>query len=731
MPEIRIDLYTELHNAPEKLRDTERALKGIDDQGGRTDKALGGLWKQFALGQLAADAARKAIGALADFVKDSVKAAIEGEDAQSALNAALSSTGRTVGPLSEHFKKYADELMGMTVYDDEAIKGAQALLLQLTNLDKDGLDAATRGALGLATVFKMDLDSAARAVAQAYEGNFMAISRMIPAVRDAKTDSEKLAAVQDGLAKMFERSKAETGTFGGALKQMKNTFGELKETVGGAITQNDSFKKAIVLAKGAVDKLANSDDFKLWLSIVIDGFVEAVKFVGKFAEGCKDLMENVFGATKANREFTEEQKKLNAALDRARAAGHDVDQVTRAIAEAHEKAKKEINEVGSGLRDSGNAAGSTGRVFSDVLLPAVAATHLKLADMARTIALLVLPKTADLKGLIDQFTPGLIDMSDHFADVPAAAGPAVEQTKNYFDGLFNDIASGFGNTIQSWLSGAMTFKSFMSGLWGDIKNSFFRVVGEMVAKWMVGLIQPLVTSAVATGASITASLGSGLAAIGSGMAGLVTSLISILPAMATAIASAATILAAAAPAIITVGAIALGFFALAKGIGALMSSGGAGAGDGMGRVVERQDQQTSLLTRIFEDVTNNLKPTLWAIAGKEDAQIGRFDKANGYLKTMVATLKNIVPAATGYEGIVNRPTLFLAGERAVERVSIGPASARMGGGGSVTHLTVPIYLGNEKIDERMLRIANNRVEWLDSQYQRSNKHIPARTIGGY
>jgi hypothetical protein len=52
------------------------------------------------------------------------------------------------------------------------------------------------------------------------------------------------------------------------------------------------------------------------------------------------------------------------------------------------------------------------------------------------------------------------------------------------------------------------------------------------------------------------------------------------------------------------------------------------------------------------------------------------------------------------------------------------------GGGAPIYVTMPIYLGTEKVDERMYRIANNRVEWLHSQYEHSNRMIPLRSIGG-
>jgi hypothetical protein len=85
-----------------------------------------------------------------------------------------------------------------------------------------------------------------------------------------------------------------------------------------------------------------------------------------------------------------------------------------------------------------------------------------------------------------------------------------EQTKNYFDGLFNDIATGFGNTIQQWLAGATTFKDFMLDIWGNIKDAFFRMVGEMIAEWIVNFAKKIIDSTVDVAASITKNVGGAL-----------------------------------------------------------------------------------------------------------------------------------------------------------------------------------------------------------------------------
>lgn len=370
---------------------------------------------------------------------------------------------------------------------------------------------------------------------------------------------------------------------------------------------------------------------------------------------------------------------------------------------AADKLSPALEKVNAGIKAS--------RTAVDTTIPPARDLNNLWARMHATIMTQTLPAARDLTGVLEGAGVAM-------SKLPDAAQPAVEETSNLFDGLMNDIATGFGNTIQSWLEGATTFKDFMKGMWGDIKSAFFRVVGEMVAKWVVGLVQPLVTSAAATGASITASLGAGIAAIGSGLAGLVTSLIGILPAMATAIASAATILAAAAPAILIVGAIGLGLFAAAKAIGSLIGGGGSGAGDGMGRVVERQDQQTAVLKSIIEFYRNTLGPALLVhgvnYMGKT---MDAVNQAVGWLATINGTLSGMKGAYNG-AGPLTEPQMIMTHGTPSRPEYVVPEPAMRAGasGGGVgvggdssrpIYLTVPISIGGKKIDERIIKVVAN------------------------
>jgi hypothetical protein len=242
-------------------------------------------------------------------------------------------------------------------------------------------------------------------------------------------------------------------------------------------------------------------------------------------------------------------------------------------------------------------------------------------------------------------------------ELATTAKAVTTQTKDYFAGLWNDIAIGFGNTIQKWLEGATTFKNFMTGLWDNIKSAFFRMVGEMVAEWLVNFVKNLISGAVSAATSVgasMASIGTTIASlatsvgavlvtlvtsIGTAIVTLATAISGAMVALATGIASAATIIAAAAPAIIVTALLALGIMSALKLLERIFGSK-SGAGDGMGRVVERQDVQISLLTMIKDLTFNNrailddIKTTLWSISE-------RFSTALGYLKDIAGATNSL------------------------------------------------------------------------------------------
>jgi len=707
MADIRYVITVDEKGATKSIQTFDGAVKGVADTASRqASPALSGLWKQFALGQIVVNAASSAIRNMKEFLGGAVKAAAAQELAERNLADAFDITGRNAKALLPVFKDFANSIQNQTIYTDDAVLSATALMAQLSNLDAQGLQQATKGAIGLASVFKIDLKTAATTVAKAMGGSYEMLSRYGIKVGEIKTEEGKRAKVLEELSRMYGRAQGETSTFSGALAQLKNQWDEVKETVGGAITQNSTLREGISTLTEKVKNLAQSDDFKLWLSTVVDGLVKAVELVGKFAKGCKDLTEWLARTKHADDEFEKSQQKLNEALDRAREAGHDLGNKVLPVLETS------LANLGN---TTGNVASATQTVkdkslgFTKVLQTqnselALAGINLReylggLKD-APAYYNAVLPPARDMNEVLRQASDTVLPA------LPPATKKATESMRNYFDGLYNDIARGFGECFQKIKFTNEGIKIDFKSLFTTVKESFFRMVGEMTATAVLNKFKEffsgIASHAASAGSSITDTLGGALKGIGSGIEALLTGLGKGIANMAKAIAgSAKEILITAAIAL----AIYSGFRQI-KGIWDTIFGGGKKGGE---------NDLAFWLKLIYEDLGVNI---MW----KFDALKASVDLSRDSLNPMVdgilqltrehivpslsrivdytSALKNIQYGQHGLDMTVARPTLFAAGERNTrERVKITP-----GGGDEPGYLHADIYIGGTKVDTAIVKL---------------------------
>lgn len=209
---------------------------------------MGNLVPAFTAGTLAADIIRKTFRLGVNELKAWASAAVESERVDRSLESAIAIVGEAAGGTARKVKDYAAALMKQTVYDDEAIKGAQALIIQMRGTTA-GLEAATKGAIGLASVFQMDLQSAARAVAQGLGGNYRQLGQMIPAIREATSEADKHAAMMDFFAGAYKRAQDEVGTLAGRVRDVKKSYQELQEQLGLFIYNNATVLGALAGVK--------------------------------------------------------------------------------------------------------------------------------------------------------------------------------------------------------------------------------------------------------------------------------------------------------------------------------------------------------------------------------------------------------------------------------------------------------------------------------------------------
>ena len=210
-------------------RESERAVKRITSAWGGVRGAIAG-----ALGAIGAQQL------LAGIIRNTT----ESEDAIRQLETRLASTGGVAGFTAGQLTDFAKELSGLTTYGTAAVVQMQALLVSFTNIRGERLTGATRAVLDLATALGVDLNSAASLVGKALNDPARGMSalgragvqfseeqrRIIKQMYETGDVAGAQGIILDELQRKFGgAAQAAAGTFGGALAQLRNAFGDLLE----------------------------------------------------------------------------------------------------------------------------------------------------------------------------------------------------------------------------------------------------------------------------------------------------------------------------------------------------------------------------------------------------------------------------------------------------------------------------------------------------------------------
>lgn len=192
--------------------------------------------------------ATAAVGGMAvAFGVSAVKSAMEAESATAQLNAVLKSTGNAAGFTAKEILDYSASLQKMTTFNDEAITGAQNLLLTFTNIKGPIFKEATATILDMSQALGQDLKSSAIQLGKALNDpiqGITALSRVGVSFTDKQkdliqslVDSGKTMEAQKIILKELNvefggSAAAAAGTFAGKIEQLKNAFDDFKETIG-------------------------------------------------------------------------------------------------------------------------------------------------------------------------------------------------------------------------------------------------------------------------------------------------------------------------------------------------------------------------------------------------------------------------------------------------------------------------------------------------------------------
>ena len=480
MADVKFAVSVSSEGAVKSIETLDQAFEKLGKQSTTTGKAtasfgqefMGKLIPAFTAATLAADGIRKALGFLKGQITDTLKASMEAESVDRALEASLGAIGETSEHVADSIKNYASELQRKTVYDDEAIKSAQTLIIQMRGTAR-GIDDATKAAVGLASAYKMDLQSAARAVAQGLEGNYRALNLIIPAVRSATTESEKHAAMLEGFARAYQRAESETTTFEGALKQLKNVYNDLQESIGNFVTQNKEVLDSLTSVKYIIEWInANAQKFNISLTSLMPQQMQiGLKLLKLLGAEAKQSLEE---SGRAAWQFDDAQKRL---LDTIR------------------KSRDGYGETGGKLHDM------TSQVFESI--DAFKGLKDVLGDIEEIDPASIFPDPTEF--VMPPFLDALfVDSKARMEAMSTVWRVETDKQGDYSDELYSDIRRGFTATFNAFKLTAEGFKNFFIDMWKAIKNAFFSILADMLAKWLAMAFVRFLLGAVTGGLSATA-----------------------------------------------------------------------------------------------------------------------------------------------------------------------------------------------------------------------------------
>ena len=157
----------------------------------------------------------------------SVNAYMEQDAAAAKLNTALKQTGQYTEENAKRLIEYSSELQRTTIYGDELTQTIMAQLIAM-GLSVEETIRAAKQATNLAAIMGTDLNTAARAIADAFNGNAGMLSRYIKGLDETTIKSKNVNEILLLLEKRIG-SQAETigSTAAGQIAKFSNALQEL------------------------------------------------------------------------------------------------------------------------------------------------------------------------------------------------------------------------------------------------------------------------------------------------------------------------------------------------------------------------------------------------------------------------------------------------------------------------------------------------------------------------
>lgn len=253
MHPARVQMEKELQDINTRLGEMStrsRAVKKAMDDVKPSASGLGGIFQNMFsvfLGGGLLNAVQGVFGSIFGYLKESVTSYGAAAQADAQLRASLKSTNEVAGKSFDDLTKAATALSKVTLFDDDQIKGSQALLLTFTNIRGKVYDDAMPAILDMSQALGQDLKSSSIQLGKALNDpvqGITALSRVGVSFNDSQKETIKTLVEKNRVAEAQALILKELETeFGGSAKAaaeagmgpyllIQKRFGEIQESVG-------------------------------------------------------------------------------------------------------------------------------------------------------------------------------------------------------------------------------------------------------------------------------------------------------------------------------------------------------------------------------------------------------------------------------------------------------------------------------------------------------------------
>lgn len=245
MSKTTIEISGDASGFKDAAKDISKNLDGIKKDAEKSAKGSSQAFSTF-LGTFSALALQKAFSVAVNGFKsfigamgESIELAKVQQEAINELDNSLVRTGRFTREASNDFQAFASQLQSTSKFGDEVILKNAALIQSFGNLSVDGLKQATSASVDLAAALGKDLGTASKILGQAAAGNVAGLSKFGIQIESTGDKAKDFAlAVEQINEKFGGAAAAQLNTYDGATTQLGNTYGDLKEILGGVVVEN-------------------------------------------------------------------------------------------------------------------------------------------------------------------------------------------------------------------------------------------------------------------------------------------------------------------------------------------------------------------------------------------------------------------------------------------------------------------------------------------------------------